>query len=806
MATLMQDIRYALRTLLGTPVFTGIAAVCLALGIGANTMIFSIVDGVMVQPFPYREPDRIVVLNETFQRGGVREAELSYKNLLDWKDRNTVFTTIAGVQYRSLVISDGGEPDRHLGAAISWDLFELLGQPAAIGRTFSAEDDRPGAEPVVILGDELWQRRYQRDTSIVGRRVLINARPHTVIGVMPPNFEFPERQKLWVPLAPFAHDAKRTERGLMTLARLKPGVTIDRAQGELTAIAARLAAEYPNDNDGWSALVQPLSELFIPDDVQLIIGTMMGAATLVLLVACANVANLLLARASVRQREISIRAALGAGRGRIVRQLLTEAVILGLFAAPLGAALAFVGLRWMDSAIPPDDIPYYIHWAIDRRALVYTAGVSVLTGVLFGLAPAFQATRTNLHESLKEGKGAGVQGRRTRLRNALVVAEVALSLVLLVGASLFVRSFVNLQTRSGGFDTAPLMTMRFYMTGDAYETDESKALRAADIVRRVESLPGVQAAFASNLIPLGGGGGGGRALVEGRTFPKGEEPNVGIAGVTPHLLRTLDVRLLQGRDFTDAEGDEKRTLAIVNQAMAARLWPTLDPVGRRFKVLGTDFSDEWFTVIGLAADFYHSELDEDEPPFPSAYVSYPWIPTQNTGLTIRVEGDPAQITGAVRGAIRQADPNIPLFQIRTMEELRQLGFWEFGLFGVMFSMFGAIALFLASIGVYGVLSYAVSQRRQEIGVRVALGADRRAVLRLVVGEGLKLAAIGIAFGLVGAFGVTRVIRSMLYNVTPTDPISFAGVAVFLTLIAIVASYIPARRAMAVDPMTALRTE
>jgi putative ABC transport system permease protein len=344
------------------------------------------------------------------------------------------------------------------------------------------------------------------------------------------------------------------------------------------------------------------------------------------------------------------------------------------------------------------------------------------------------------------------------------------------------------------------------MTGEAYDANESKSLRAADIVRRVESLPRVAGAFASNLVPLGGGGGGGRALVDGRTFPKGEEPEIGFAAVTPHLFRTLEVPILRGRDFTDAEGEEKRPVAVVNQAMANRLWPNLDPVGRRFKVLGASLSDEWFTVIGLGGDFYHGELDDDDPPFPSAYVPYPWMPTPNTGLTIRVAGDPAQITGAVRGAIRQADPNIPLFQIRTMEELRQLGFWQFGLFGVMFSVFGAVALFLASIGVYGVLSYAVSQRTQEIGVRVALGADRRAVLRLVVGEGLKLAAIGIAFGLLGAFGVTRVIRSMLYNVTPTDPLSFGGVAVFLTCIAVLASYIPARRATAVDPMIALRAE
>ncbi|HEX2444954.1 MAG TPA: ABC transporter permease [Vicinamibacterales bacterium] len=801
-----QDLRYALRTLLRTPVFTTIAVVCLALGIGVNTMIYAVVDGVLIQSFPYKDPDRLVVVSELFRRGGITERGLSYKNLVDWKERATSFATIAAVQYRSLVLADtGGEPDRYSGASVSWDLFQLLGQPVAHGRHFSTEDDRPNAEPVVILGDEIFQRRYKGDASVIGRRVLINARPHTVVGVMPPNFEFPENQKLYTPLAAFAHDTPRAQRNLFTFARLKDGTTIDQARDELSAVAARLAREYPTDNEGWTTLVQPLREAFIPDDVELVIWAMMAAVTLVLLIACANIANLLIAKASARQREISIRAALGAGRWRIVRQLLTEAVLLGLMAAPIGLALAVLGLRWLDSAIPPDDIPYYIHWSVDRRAMIYTIIVAILTGIVFGLAPAFQATRTNLHESLKEGKGTGGQGRRAWLRNTLVVVEVAASLVLLIAASLFVRSFMSLQDRNAGFDASPLMTLRYFMTGDAYQTPESRSLRTANIVRRVEALPGVRAAFASNMIPLGGGGGGGRVTVEGRSFPKGEEPSIGFTAVTPHMYRTLGVSVQRGRDFTDAEAESKQPLAIVNETMANRLWPNQDALGRRFKVAGEDTGDEWFTVIGVAADFFHSEIDDQDPLFPAAYVPYSWMPTPNTGLTIRVDGDPAQITAAVRAAIREADPNIPLFQIRTMSELRELGMWQYGLFGKMFSLFGALALFLASIGVYGVLSYAVSQRTQEIGVRVALGADRAAVLRLIVGQGLWLAGIGIVAGLILAVPTGFLIRTLLF-VPPTDPISFVVVAVFLTLVAIFASYLPARRATAVDPLIALRTE
>jgi putative ABC transport system permease protein len=802
---LMQDLRYACRALFRTPVFTAIAVLCLSLAIGVNTMIFGVVDGVLVQSLPYQDAERLVVVYETFHRGGTRESLLSYKNLVDFKERNTVFTTIAAVQYRSLVLADGGgEPDRYAGASVSWDLFSMLGQPVAHGRSFTAEDDRPNAEPVVILGDEIFQRRYKGDPTIVGRRVLVNAQPHTVIGVLPPNFEFPENQKIYTPLAPLAHDRPRTDRPLFTFARLKDGTTIERAGSEITAVAAQLAKDYPVEQEGRGAAVKTLHDEFIPDDVRLIIWTMMGAVTLVLLIACANIANLLIARASVRQREISIRAALGAGRWRIVRQLLTEAVLLGLMAAPIGMGLAVIGLRWLDSAVPPDDIPYYIHWAVDRRAMTYTIIVSILTGIIFGLAPAFQATRVNLHESLKE-RSTGGQGRRAWLRNSLVVVEVAASLVLLVGASLFVRSFQSLQKRDAGFDAAPLMTMRFFLTGEAYETQEARALRTADVVRRVESLPGVRAAFASNLIPLGGGGGGGRVTVEGRTYEKGEEPNIGFTAVTPHMYRTLDVRILQGRDFTDAEAEAKRPLAIVNETMAKQLWPNQEPLGRRFKVAGTETGDEWFTVIGVAADFFHSEMDDQDPLFPCAYVPHGWMATASTGLTLRVDGDPAQITAAVRAAIREADPNIPLYNIRTMQELRALGYWQYGLFGVMFSMFGAVALFLASIGVYGVLSYAVSQRTQEIGVRVALGADRGAVLRLVVGQGLRLAGIGIVIGLALSVPTNFIVQSLLF-VKPTDPISFIGVSIFLVLVAAFASYLPARRATAVDPLIALRTE
>ena len=786
--------------------FTAIAITCLALGIGINTTIFSVVDGVMLRPYPYPEPDSLIVVHSTNQRLRFRRGGISYADFKDFREQNTTLSSLAAFTGRSLTIADGtGEPERYLGTTVSWNLFEILGTPPILGRNFVPDDDRPGAEPVVLLSHEVWQNRYRGDPSVVGRSISVNARPHTVIGVMPPRFAFPETTRLWVPLASYAEKTPRDARNLQIFARLKPGSTREQATSDLAGIAGRLAAAYPATNRDWNTGVRALSDWLLPDQPKLIILSMMAAVTLVLLIACSNVANLLLARASVRHREISIRSALGAGRLRIVRQLLTEAVMIGLFSVPLGVLVAWGGLAMLDSSIPPDSIPYFIQWSFNGRSLAYTVAVAMGTGIIFGAAPAWQATGSSLQESLREG-GRGSSGeRRAWLRNGLVVAQVALALILLIGASLFVRSFLNLQGARVGFDTAPLMTLRFYLPGEAYEPADAKSRRVEDIVRRVEALPGVQAAFASNFIPLAGGGGGGDVLVEGKPVDPGKEPNIGLIAATPHLRQTLGVALVRGRDFTDAEGTSKSAVALVNQTMAKQLWGDEDPLGRRFRLTGDGIPD-WFTVIGVVSDFKHFQGDSNQTVFPSAYVPYPFDPALNTGMTLRVAGDPAAITTAVREQIRLSDSALPVFQVSTMEEVRQRSFWQYRMFGIMFFLFGAVALVLASIGVYGVLSYSVSQRTQEIGVRVALGAARRDVLRLIVGQGVRLAAVGIVLGMIGAALVTPAVRTILYNVTPTDPLSFTAVAVFLTCIAIAASYIPARRAMAVDPLTAMRNE
>ncbi len=806
---MLQDLKYALRSLVKHRGVTPIAVLCIALGIGVNAMIFSTVDGVLLQPFPFREPDRIVGIRGTNRGAGIPRSNISYRDLVGLREQADAFDAVAGVAFRSLSIGDGrGEPERVAGGLITPNLFSALGVRPALGRAFLAAEDRPNVERVVILSDDLWLRRYNRDPAILGRAILVNATPHVVVGVMPEHFKFPEVQEAWVPIDPVLHNAARNNREVRVFARLKDGVSIARATEDVHAVAARLERTYGTDNSGWSMFVRPLRDEFIPQQVRLILLTMMGAVSLVLLIACANVANLLLARATSRHREIAVRTAIGAGRWRIVRQLLAESVAIAIVSVPLGIAFATAGLRWLDRAVPrSDSLPYYIHWSLDSRSLLYLVLVSVATGLLFGLAPALQAAKPELVEALKEGaRGSGAGVKRNRMRSMLVVAEVAMSLVLLIGAALFTRSFMSLRDAPDGFDTAPLMTLRFYLPADAYAAEGSKPRRVEDIVRRVESVPGVVAATVSNLIPRSGGGGVTYVQIEGRPFERERAARVFHAGVTPHFLKTLNVPLLRGRDFSDLEGNSRSGVAIVGEAMAKKYWPAGDPIGRRFALEGEERGRmDWFTVIGITRDIGVEQLgDRDRPDI--AFVPYRYMEAFNNGLIVRVaSGDPAAVTAALREQLRSADANIPLFNIMTMAEGRRLGFWEWELFGKMFGAFGIIALVLAAIGVYGVLSYSVTQRTHEIGVRVALGAGGPDVLRLIVVHGMKLAGGGIIIGLAGALAVTQLIRSVLF-VSPTDPVSFVGISFFLLTISLVASYVPARRATAVDPIVALRDQ
>jgi putative ABC transport system permease protein len=806
MDSLMQDVRFALRTLAKAPLFTTLCILCLAVGIGLNANIYSAVYAVFQRPFPFANPEQLVAFQERNLKRGWNAQTTSYANFKDFRDQAPSLE-LAGYSFRSITITDGQEPVRLQGEQVSWNLLSMLGVQPHIGRTFRPDEDQKGAAGVIVLGYGVWKERYAADSSIIGRSLPVNGAPHTVIGVMPQGFMFPEREEAWIPIAPRLDGNPRDWREVAVVGRLKDNADVDGATAQLESVSKRLATAFPESQGEWLARVVPMRDAFIDGDTKLVIAAMMGAVTFVLLIACANVANLLLARASSRGREIAVRTALGAGRGRIVRQMLTESIILALVAVPLGIAVAYWLLDIILASIPDGDMPYYFVFEINGIVLMYTVLIGVATGVVFGLAPALQASRGSLVTALKDGgRGSSGGGKRQRLRTALAVGEIALSMVLLVGAALFVKSFNNLRTKNGGIETSNLMTMRFFMSGTPYDSGFAINNRVDDVIRRVEALPGVVSATASNLIPLSGGGSGGQIEIEGKPVAnRADAPNAGWTGATSHWFSTLGVPLVAGRALTEDEARDRSTVAVINESMSKRFWPDGNALGGRFKQLG-DTSNTWFTVVGVSRDYTPNELDNPGPIGPQYVLSYRRLPTRNTGLMIRTTAAPAQITSAVRKAIRDSDPGMPVFQVATMEEVRQLGFWAPKLFGWMFAMFGLVALLLASVGVYGVIAYGVSQRTQEIGVRLALGAQPSDVVRLVVRGGAMLAFMGIALGLAGAFGVTRVIQSLLIDVSSYDPISFIGVTLFLTAIALFASYVPARRATRVDPLTALRAE
>jgi putative ABC transport system permease protein len=805
---MLSDLRFAVRTLAKSPAFSVASVLCLALGIGVNATIFSCVRALLLRPFPYRAPDELVAIGESNPKRGWHMNSVSYPNFRSWQAENRTLESVGLWTGSSFNLATGDGTDWVQGATVSWTMFHVLGVPPALGRDFREEEDRVGGPKTVILSDRVWRERFDARPGALGESIMVNGVPHTIVGVMPPGFEFPANAGAWITMQtdPLRN---RGNHSWQVMGRLKPGVTVDQARADLDRVAASLGEQYPTTNAGWGVDVETLRENET-GDVRPVLVIMMASVAFVLLIACANVANLLLARAAVRSKEMAVRVAMGASSWRVVRQMLTESVIIALAGATLGIGFAYAFLQWIKANLL-GGIPFWMQFRIDGHVLAFTIAVAVLTAFVFGLVPALQAARPDLVNTLRDAGGRGSSASRghQRLRSSLVIGEVALSVILLVGAALLIRSFLGMQSVKPGFDPSNLLTMRVTLAGPAYDSTFKRFAFWDRFLTNINQRPGVVAAAITNNVPLGGGNNNSFFSPEDQPPQPGSEPLLEIRWVSPRYLEALKVPLVRGRMFTEQEWADSGVagrVAVINEHMATQLWKSPDnALGKRFKFgYASDTLNRWITVVGVAADIKHKRLTQ-EPDY-QGYMPYRQGGWNSAAIVVRTLGDPSRATPTVLAALKETDPYVPAYRVLSMDATIERSYWQQALYGKMFSVFAAIALVLAAIGVYGVISYSVSQRTREIGVRVALGAQRTNVLRLIVGHGALLAAVGIGIGLAGALGVTRFLRSMLYGVSPFDPVSFVVVTIVLSGVAFFASYLPARRAARVDPIEALRAE
>jgi putative ABC transport system permease protein len=809
METLLQDIRYGFRTLIKKPGFTALVVIALSLGIGATTAIFSVVNATLLRSLPYHEPDRLVIPvsinpSRNIDRGGV-----SYADYLDWKNETGIFKHVAVFQRQNADLTDGGEPERVSVGIVSEDYFSVMGARPVLGRTYLPEEYQPGATRALVVSYGLWQRKFGGDPGIIERTITLNGRQYQVIGVMPKDSQYPGTDDLWAALAvgpnPPPDFLRRDNQVYQAVARLKDGVSVEQATTVLQTIALRVEQEHPESLKGWSAGAIPLHDYVIGPTLRRALLVLFGAVAFVLLIACVNVANLMLARAARREREIAIRIALGAGRGRLIRQLLTESILLAFVSGAVGFLLALWGVDLLTS-LAPDNLPRLDEVNADARVLIFVIATSMLTALAFGLVPALQATKTDLNEALKEG-GRGSTGgvRGASLRSALVISEVALSLMLLVGAGLMVRSFMRLQRVDPGLNVDNLLTMEIYSPGARYKERSNVADFYRQLVDRIDDVAGVESVAASSALPLGGGGFylGRQFLVEGRAEPPAGPDNPAQWNVvTPGYFGTLGIKVVKGRAFNDRDTTQSTPVIIINETLAREMFYNEEPLGKRIR----SWRDEntLREIVGVVQDTRYFGRDDELRSL--VYVPHSQDSWRSMSLAVRTSGDPSGFAGAIRNAISDMDKDLAVSRVQTMKQILNDSVATPRFNMLLLAIFAGVAMVLAAVGIYGILSYAVAQRTHEIGVRMALGARATDVLKLVVGQGLKLTLAGVAIGLAAAFGVTRVMESLLYEVSATDPVTFAAIALLLAGVALAASFIPALRATRVDPMVALRYE
>ncbi|HVG29699.1 MAG TPA: ABC transporter permease [Pyrinomonadaceae bacterium] len=809
MGTLLRDVRYALRVLGQQPGFTAAAVLAVALGVGANTTIFSAFDVLLLRPFSFRQPERVLLVWEQNQQSGFMRGSVAPANFYDLRAQVKSLDHLSAFYDTSFNLSEGDKPERIEGTVASAALFRAVEARPALGRLYTEEEEQWGKDKVVVLSHALWQRRFGSDPQVVGRQLNFNGQSYTVLGVMPPKFGFPPNGgELWKPLSFDAEEARNRGSHFMRVAgRLKDGTTPEEAKAELAGLARQLQQQYPDTNAGRGfGVVSIVADYTRGARAGLVV--LMAAVGFVLLLACANVANLLLVRAASRQKEIAIRMAMGASRTRLVRQLLTESVVLALAGGGLGALLAVWGVALMSGGIPQSLSKYLPGWeniGVNPRALVFTLAVSLATGLLFGLAPAWQATRASFTDALKEGGRTSGGGTRNRLRSLLVVSEITLSLVLLIGAGLLIRSFVRLMRVEPGFDSSNVVVMNLSLAGERYEKPRARIDFYQQLLRKIETLPGVTHAGAVNLIPLSRSNADSSFTIEGRPpLPKGQEVVADWRAASPGYLAAMNVPLRRGR-FLDARDDREEAprALLVSERFAARFFPGEDPLGRRLD-FGEAREKGYWEIVGVVGDVKRDGMDEEiEPAVYAPYAKSPW---RTMTVVVKTANDPVQIVAAVQNELRGIDRDQPVFNVQTMDRVVHESLAPQRVTTVLMGVFALVALALATIGIYAVMSYAVAQRTHEIGVRMALGAQRADILRMIVRQGMVLTFVGLALGLGASLVVTRGMTKILYGVTATDPATFVGISLLLAAVAFAANYFPARRATRVDPMVALRHE